>query len=142
LFETEVPACCQRSEKTLLLAMAEMYVQGMSTCEVRAITEYLCGHGLQRRHGVGGDQADRTTKLEHAMNRALTEEYPRRRLCLWVEAADSIEREVVASVDDGDATLSGFREPEMETARDPALTTQGKASQAWSEEMRLGAGVI
>jgi len=33
----------QRSEKALLLAVAEMYVQGVSTRKVRHITEILCG---------------------------------------------------------------------------------------------------
>jgi len=33
----------QRSEKALMLALAEMYVQGVSTRKVKAITEQLCG---------------------------------------------------------------------------------------------------
>ncbi|MCZ7568883.1 MAG: IS256 family transposase [Ardenticatenaceae bacterium] len=32
-----------RSERALTLALAEMYVQGVSTCKVAAITEKLCG---------------------------------------------------------------------------------------------------
>ena len=36
----------QRSKKALLLALAEMYVQGVSTRKVRAVTEELCGHGF------------------------------------------------------------------------------------------------
>ena len=46
LFRTEVFGRYQRSEKALLLALAEMYVQGVSTRKVRAITEELCGHGF------------------------------------------------------------------------------------------------
>ena len=38
LFRTEVFARYQRSEKALLLALAEMYVQGVSTRKVRAVT--------------------------------------------------------------------------------------------------------
>jgi putative transposase len=34
----------QRSEKALVSALAEMYVQGVSTRKVKAITEELCGH--------------------------------------------------------------------------------------------------
>ena len=34
----------QRSEKALVAALAEMYVQGVSTRKVTAITEELCGH--------------------------------------------------------------------------------------------------
>jgi len=36
----------QRSERALMLAMAEMYVQGTSTRKVRAIVEELCGYGV------------------------------------------------------------------------------------------------
>ena len=32
-----------RSERALTLALAEMYVQGVSTRKVKAITEQLCG---------------------------------------------------------------------------------------------------
>ena len=41
---TEVFARYQRSEKALVSALAEMYVQGVSTRKVKAITEELCGH--------------------------------------------------------------------------------------------------
>ena len=33
-----------RSERALTLALAEMYVQGVSTRKVKAVTETLCGH--------------------------------------------------------------------------------------------------
>jgi putative transposase len=45
-FSTEVFARYQRSEKALFATLAEMYVQGVSTRKVRAITEELCGHGV------------------------------------------------------------------------------------------------
>lgn len=35
-----------RSERALMLALAEMYVQGVSTRKVAAITERLCGYGI------------------------------------------------------------------------------------------------
>jgi transposase-like protein len=35
-----------RSERALMLALAEMYVQGVSTRKVAAITEKLCGSGI------------------------------------------------------------------------------------------------
>jgi len=46
LFSTQVFERYQRSEKALFLALAEMYVQGVSTRKVKAITEELCGHGF------------------------------------------------------------------------------------------------
>ena len=43
-FSTELFERYQRSEKALVAALAEMYVQGVSTRKVKAITEELCGH--------------------------------------------------------------------------------------------------
>ncbi len=43
-FSTEVFARYQRSEKALVAALVEMYVQGVSTRKVKAISEELCGH--------------------------------------------------------------------------------------------------
>lgn len=43
-FSTELFERYQRSEKALVTAMMEMYVQGVSTRKVKAITEELCGH--------------------------------------------------------------------------------------------------
>src|SRR5436190_3231718 len=43
-FRTEVFERYQRSEKALVTALMEMYLQGVSTRKVKAITEELCGH--------------------------------------------------------------------------------------------------
>lgn len=43
-FSTQLFERYQRSEKALVSALAEMYVQGVSTRKVKAITEELCGH--------------------------------------------------------------------------------------------------
>jgi putative transposase len=43
-FSTQVFERYQRSEKALVGALAEMYVQGVSTRKVKAVTEELCGH--------------------------------------------------------------------------------------------------
>ena len=45
-FSTELFERYQRSEKALVAALAEMYVQGVSTRKVKAITEELCGHAF------------------------------------------------------------------------------------------------
>jgi putative transposase len=45
-FSTELFEGYQRSEKALVAALAEMYVQGVSTRKVKAITEELCGHSF------------------------------------------------------------------------------------------------
>jgi putative transposase len=51
-----------RSERTLMLTLAEMYVQGVSTRKVAAITEQLCGHQ------VSSTQVSRATaELDQAL---------------------------------------------------------------------------
>jgi len=43
-FSTEIFSRYQRSEKALVAALVEMYVQGVSTRKVKAVSEELCGH--------------------------------------------------------------------------------------------------
>ena len=47
-FSTELFARYQRNEQALVLALMEMYVQGVSTRKVTAITEELCGTGFSK----------------------------------------------------------------------------------------------
>ena len=63
-FSTALFERYQRSEKALVSALAEMYVQGVSTRKVKAITEELCGHSFcglddqrdQQEAGRGAEQ--------------------------------------------------------------------------------------
>src|SRR3712207_4182292 len=48
-FRTEVFERYQRSERALVTALADMYVQGVSTRKVKAITEEVCGHEFSAR---------------------------------------------------------------------------------------------
>jgi transposase-like protein len=72
---TELLERYQRSEKTLVSALAEMYVQGVSTRKVKAITEELCGHAFSAstisQINKGLDEA-----LERFASRTLEEPYP------------------------------------------------------------------
>ena len=45
-FSTELFERYQRAEKALVAALVEMYVQGVSTRKVKAVTEDLCGHSF------------------------------------------------------------------------------------------------
>lgn len=74
LFRTEVFTRDQRSEKALLLALAEMYVQGVSTRKVRAVTEELCGHGFSAS-SVSAITVQMDGELSRFMTRPLSEEY-------------------------------------------------------------------
>ena len=74
-FRTEVFERYQRSEKALVAALAEMYVQGVSTRKVKVITEELCGHEFSAstisRINEGLDE-----ELAKFSSRKLEEEYP------------------------------------------------------------------
>ena len=74
-FRTEIFERYQRSEKALVAALAEMYIQGVSTRKVKAITEELCGHEFSAssisRINLGLDE-----ELEKFASRQLEEAYP------------------------------------------------------------------
>ena len=75
-FSTQVFERYQRSEKALVLALAEMYVQGVSTRKVKAITEELCGHSFSAS-AVSASTAKLDGQLSEFSNRSLeSEEYP------------------------------------------------------------------
>lgn len=47
-FRTELFERYQRSEKALVIALAEMYLRGISTRKVSRVVEELCGHGISK----------------------------------------------------------------------------------------------
>ena len=74
-FSTELFERYQRSEKAFVSALAEMYVQGVSTRKVKRITEELCGHQFSAstisRINKGLDES-----LQKFARRRLEESYP------------------------------------------------------------------
>lgn len=74
-FQTEVFERYQRSEKALVGALAEMYVQGVSTRRVKEITEQLCGHEFSAS-AISRINARLDEELEKFARRRLEEEYP------------------------------------------------------------------
>lgn len=73
-FRTEVFERYQRSEKALVGALAEMYVQGVSTRKVKAITEELCGHEFSAST-ISRINQTLDEELEKFASRQLEEEY-------------------------------------------------------------------
>jgi putative transposase len=74
-FRTELFERYQRSEKALVGALAEMYVQGVSTRKVKAITEELCGHEFSSAT-VSRVNESLDGELAKFAERRLDEEYP------------------------------------------------------------------
>jgi putative transposase len=74
-FSTELFERYQRSEKALVSSLAEMYVQGVSTRKVKAITEELCGHSFS-----ASTISEATARLDDGLKaffeRRLAEPYP------------------------------------------------------------------
>lgn len=74
-FRTEVFERYQRSEKALVAALAEMYVQGVSTRKVKAITEELCGYEFGA-DAISQINCKLDAELQQWAERQLDEEYP------------------------------------------------------------------
>ena len=74
-FRTEVFERYRRSEKVLVGALTEMYVQGVSTRKVKAITEELCGHGASAAT-VSRMNQTLDAELEKFAKRPLEEAFP------------------------------------------------------------------
>lgn len=74
-FRTEVFERYQRSEKALVGALAEMYIQGVSTRKVKAITEELCGHEFSAS-SISRINQSLDEELEKFAKRQLEEAYP------------------------------------------------------------------
>src|SRR5512133_3207541 len=74
-FSTELFERYQRSERALVAALAEMYVQGVSTRKVKAITEELCGHSFSAS-SISRVNQSLDQELEKFASRQLEESYP------------------------------------------------------------------
>lgn len=74
-FSTQIFERYQRSEKALVSALAEMYIQGVSTRKVKAITEELCGHAFSAS-AISAVNKTLDESLERFAKRPLEETYP------------------------------------------------------------------
>jgi transposase-like protein len=74
-FQTELFERYQRSEKALVLAMLEMYVGGVSTRKVSAITEALCGLEVSKSQ-VSALTSKLDAEIAEWRMRPLTQAYP------------------------------------------------------------------
>ena len=74
-FSTEVFEQYQRSEKALVAALAQMYVQGVSTRKVAAVTQELCGHEFSAS-SISAITGRLEQQLAQFSQRPLEVEYP------------------------------------------------------------------
>jgi len=74
-FSTELFARYQRSEKALVGTLAEMYVQGVSTRKVKAVTEALCGHSFSAS-AISAVNKSLDEALHRFADRRLDEPFP------------------------------------------------------------------
>jgi transposase-like protein len=74
-FSTQLFERYQRSEKALVAALGEMYVQGVSTRKVKAITEELCGQEFSAS-AISAINRRLDQELEAFMSRQLEQDYP------------------------------------------------------------------
>jgi putative transposase len=74
-FSTQLFERYQRSEKALVAALVEMYVQGVSTRKIKTITEELCGHEFSAS-AISELNVKLDGELERFARRALEVEFP------------------------------------------------------------------
>jgi putative transposase len=74
-FSTQVFEQYQRSEKALVAALAQMYVQGVSTRKVAAITQELCGQEFSAS-SISAITARLDSQLQEFSRRPLSEAFP------------------------------------------------------------------
>ena len=74
-FSTELFERYQRSEQALVATLAEMYVQGVSTRKVKAITEEVCGHSFSAS-AISAINKRLDESLAAFAQRPLTEPFP------------------------------------------------------------------
>lgn len=103
-FSPEIFARYQRSEKALVLALAEMYVQGVSTRKVATITEKLCGAEISKDQ-VSACAKELDEQLETWRKRPLDGEYP----CLMIDAKYEHVREAGQVRSNGALIVKGIR---------------------------------
>jgi transposase-like protein len=74
-FSTEIFERYQRSEKALVAALTQMYIQGVSTRKVTAISEELCGHSFSAS-AISEINKKLDAELGRFARRELEGEYP------------------------------------------------------------------
>jgi len=74
-FRTELFQRYQRSEKALVLALVQMYLEGVSTRKVQRITEQLCGLEVSRSQ-VSALVVDLQAEIDAWRSRPLAKRYP------------------------------------------------------------------
>lgn len=74
-FSTDIFERYQRSEKAFVNILAEMYIQGVSTRKVKAVTEELCGHAFSAST-VSSINVRLDEELSKFASRRLDTEYP------------------------------------------------------------------
>jgi len=104
-FQTELFERYQRSEKALVLAMLEMYVEGVSTRKVSAITEALCGLEVSKSQ-VSALTQKLDAEIAQWRTRPLTQSYP----YLVVDARYEKVRQGGAVVSQGVLVVCGIDE--------------------------------
>jgi putative transposase len=74
-FSTEIFERYQRSEKALVAALIEMYIQGVSTRKIKAVSEELCGHEFSAST-ISELNSRLDEELERFARQRLEAEYP------------------------------------------------------------------
>jgi putative transposase len=109
-FSTRLFSRYQRNEKALVLALMQMYVEGVSTRKVKEVTEELCGTSFSKKSLLSKLAGDLDAELEAWRNRRLeARAYP----YLFVDARYEKVRVDRRIVSQGVLIVSGVRDDGM-----------------------------
>ena len=129
-FSSRLFECCQRSEKALILALQQAYVEGVSTRKVGKITEKLCGTDFSK------DQVSRMAQrldeeLRGWRERRLEKDYP----YLVIDARYEHVREDGHVVSEGILTAEGI---DVQGYREVigVAVAPGEDGESWGEMCR------
>ncbi len=129
-FSTRLFERCQRSERALILALQEAYVNGVSTRKVSRITEKLCGTEFSK------DQVSRMAQaLDEELDRWRHRPFEKRYPYLVIDARYEHVREDGHVMSDGVLTVEGINEQGYRGVIGVAVAP-GEDKSSWGEILR------
>jgi len=129
-FSTRLFERCQRSERALILALQEAYVNGVSTRKVSRITEKLCGTEFSK------DQVSRMAQaLDDELDRWRQQRFDKRYPYLVIDARYEHVRDDGRVMSEGVLTVEGINEQGHREVIAVAMAP-GEDKSSWGELFR------
>lgn len=125
-FRTEIFDRYQRMDKALIVALQEMYIEGVSTRKVRKITEKLCGKEVSKSM-VSRLSSQLDEELKQWRERRLEDSYP----VIYADAQFHKVREGGSIISKAVMTIAGVRASDGRREILSIETTKGETGEGW-----------